>query len=292
MLSDVPIHHYGRAKSQEQVRAKQSYYLALGRQKVLDNPADAKSHFELGNQLTELSDFEGAVESYTRALEIEPNSAVVLGSIGSVYYKLGRYREAKESYQRALEVEPNQPDTEKNLGVTLASMEEYEQAIEHLREAAERDPALFDVHRALGAVLEQAGRLDEALQAYSRALESGYPSPGVLERFTKLALEQGKAEWGTSLLRSVLDRWPDNADVVNSLGEMLYQVGHVEESSTVFRRAIQLNEHLAVAWNNLGVAYLSMNRPGNAVDCFKRCLAEEPGNASARANLLELRERL
>jgi len=291
-LADIPIHHYGRAKSAEQLRAKQTYYLALGKQKVLDDPADAKSHFELGNQLTELGDFEGAVESYKRALEIEPNSPVILGSLGSVYHKLGRYNSAKECYQRALEAAPDQADTMRNLGVTLASMEEYGQAIKLLSEAARRDPGLFDVHRALGTVLEQAGRPDEALQAYCRALERGYPAPPVLERFTNLALSQGEADRAISVLHDVLDRWPGNTDVLNSLGEMMYHMGNVEEASNLFRRATHLDEHFAVAWNNLGVAYLSMNRPGDAVDCFKKCLAEQPGNASARANLRELKKSL
>jgi hypothetical protein len=35
-----------------------------------------------------------------------------------------------------------------------------------------------------------------------------------------------------------------------------------------------------------------MNRPRDAVDCFRRCLAEDPGNESARANLLDLKELL
>ena len=72
----------------------------------------------------------------------------------------------------------------------------------------------------------------------------------------------------------------------------MYHVGHVHEAASLFRRAIELNEKLAVAWNNLGVLYMSMDRPGDAVDCFRRCLAEEPGNESAHANLLELKELL
>ena len=291
-LADIFIHHYGRAKPPEQLRAKQTYYLALGRQKVLDNPADAKSHFELGNQLTELGDFGGAVESYKRALEIEPTSAVILGSLGSVCHKLGWYGSAKEWYERALQVAPDQADTMRNLGVTLASSGQYGQSIEHLSEAARLDPGLFDVHRTLGTVLERAGRPDEALQAYGQALQSGYPSPEMLERFTNLAIEKGEAEWAGSVLRGIVRRCHDNADLLNSLGEVMYHMGNLEESSTLFRRATQLNEHLAVAWNNLGVVYLSMNRAGDAVDCFKRCLAEEPDNASARDNLRELRESL
>ena len=292
ILSDVPIHHYGRAQSPERLRVKQTYYLALGKQKVLDNPADAKSHFELGNQLHELGDYEGAAESYRRALEIEPNSAVLLANLGSVYHKVGDFVSAKKSYQRALELEPYHPDSMRNLGVTMACMGEYDGAIECLSNAAELSPGLFDVHRALGTVLEQAGRPDEALQAYCRALEKDVPSPAVLERFTKLAVDQGEVGWTHSVLRGVLERWPDSADVANSLGEMLYHMERVDEAADLFRRAIGLNEKVAVAWNNLGVLYLSMNRPRDAVNCFRRCLAEEPGNESARANLLELKELL
>jgi Flp pilus assembly protein TadD len=290
VLCDIPIHHYGRAQSPEQFRRKQTYYLELARKKIQEDPADAKSYFELANQLHELGDYEGAAESYKRALEIEPNSAVILANLGSIYHKLGDFCSAKEAYQRALELEPNRADTMRNLGVTIASMGEYERAIEHIAKAAELQPDLFDVNRALGTVLEAAGRTSEALTSYRRAIETSGPAPALLESFTRLALQLGQVEGAETVLRELLDSYPDDAALVNSLGEIMYHDGRVEEAGDLFERATQLDEQLAVAWNNLGVLYVSMNRLSDAVDCFKRCLTNEPDNAGARANLLELQK--
>ncbi len=290
VLCDIPIHHYGRALSPERFRVKQTYYLELARKKIQDNPADSKSHFELANQLHELGDYEGAAESYRKALEIEPNSALVLANLGSIYHKLGDFRSAKESYERALELEPDRADTIRNLGVIMARMGEYEQAIEHIAKAAELQPDLFDVHRSLGALLEEVDRTREAFSAYRVALETSSPSPATLERFAKLAVKLEKTDVAETVLRELLDRYPDDAVLVNSLGEVAYNEGRTEEAGELFKRATQLNGKLATAWNNLGVFHVSMNRLTDAVDCFKKCLANEPDNASARANLLELQK--
>ena len=290
VLCDIPVHHYGRALSPERFRLKQTYYLELATRKIQDSPSDAKSYFELANQLHELGDYKGAAESYRKALEIEPNSAVILANLGSIYNKLGDLSSARQSYQRALELEPDRADTIRNLGVTMASLGQYEQAIEHIGKAAQLQPDLFDVHHALGTVLEEAGRADEALSTYLRAIETSGPSPVVLERFTRLAVELEKTETAETVLRDLLDRHPDDAVLANSLGEIIYHDGRQDEAADLFKRATELDNELAVAWNNLGVLHVSMNRFKDAVSCFKNCLAIEPDNAGARANLLELQK--
>ena len=292
VLCDIPIHHYGRAQAPEKLRLKQTYYLSLARKKVVENPNDARSHFELGNQLHELGDHEGAVESYEKALEIEPNSPVILTNLGSIYHKLGDFSRAKEAFEHALRLDPDRADTTRNLGVTMTCMGDYEGAIEQFRKAAQLEPDLFDVHRALGSVLEATGRVSEAILGYRLALErSGLATPA-LEKFTKLSIQEGQLESASSILHDLQRRYPDSAEVANSLGEIMFHDGQLGEAADLFARATQLDGHLPVAWNNLGVTYLSMNRFKEAIECFRRCLAEEPGNMSARANLLELRENL
>jgi tetratricopeptide (TPR) repeat protein len=292
VLCDIPIHHYGRAQSQEKFREKQMYYLSLGRKKVLENPTDAKSLFELGNQMHELGDYDGALKSYRSALEIEPNSPVILANLGSISYKLGDYSGAKEAYERALELEPHRADTLRNLGVALGNLGDNEGAEERLRKAVQLDPSLFDVHRALGVVLEHVGRASEAIIEYRLALERDGPGALTLRGFTRLAVELGKLETAASVLRELQRYHPDDSQITNSLGETAYHAGQLGEAAGLFRRATELDEHLAVAWNNLGVTYVSMDRHKDAVECFRKCLAEDPDNAAAGANLLEFEKNL
>jgi Flp pilus assembly protein TadD len=292
VLCDIPIHHYGRAQSQEKFRAKQMYYLSLGRKKVLEDPADAKSHFELGNQMHELGDYKGALESYRCALEIEPNSSVILANLGSISYKLGDYSSAKGAYERALEIEPARADALRNLGVTLTILGENEGALEQLRKAVQLEPRLFDVHRALAVVLERAGRASEAIVEYRLALQVDGPGTVTLQSFTRLAVELGELELAASVLRGLQRSHPDKAQIANGLGEIAYHAGQLSEAAGLFMQATQLDERLAVPWNNLGVTYVSMNRFKEAVECFRRCLAEEPENAAARANLLDLERKI
>jgi len=290
VLCPVPVHHYGRVQMPDRFKSKQRHYVSLSRRKVLDNPHDAKSHFELGNQLHELGDYQGALDAYRQALELEPGSSLLLADMGAMYFKLGDFSAAKEVYQRAVELDPNCAENVKNLGVTLARLGEYSEAISRLEKAAKLQPDLFDVHRALGTVLEMIGRPQEAFVQYRLSLENDGPGTFALERFTKLAIELGELDGASSVLRDLRKRYPQSSAIANSLGEIAYRAGRVDEAADLFVEATRLDEHNAVAWNNLGVVYVSMNRLKDAVDCFKKCLEEDPSNTNAKANLIDLRK--
>jgi tetratricopeptide (TPR) repeat protein len=78
--------------------------------------------------------------------------------------------EAIESYQKALELEPGHAAAHINLGTIFYNRHEFARAEEHYRKATELDPRYALAHFDLGNVLDETGRIAAAIESYKTAL--------------------------------------------------------------------------------------------------------------------------
>ncbi|MBK7858376.1 MAG: tetratricopeptide repeat protein [Archangiaceae bacterium] len=113
---------------------------------VLDvNPDNANAMNFIGYTLADRGlDFDEAEKLLTRALELKPDTAAYLDSLGWVFFKKGDTGKAIDTLERATEVSPGEPTIEEHLGDAYArgsrpsdAMARYKRALETLKEAPE-----------------------------------------------------------------------------------------------------------------------------------------------------------
>jgi tetratricopeptide (TPR) repeat protein len=112
-------------------------------------------------------------------LKQEPANAQVLNALGyTLADRTNRYEEALTYIQRALELEPDDAAVVDSMGWVLYRMGNYPQAIEHLRRAAQlsQDP---EIAAHLGEVLWVSGDKDGALEIWEKSLKD-YPDDKIL----------------------------------------------------------------------------------------------------------------
>ena len=73
----------------------------------------------MGNTLKEMHDVSGALQCYTRAIQINPAFADAHSNLASVHKDSGNIPEAIQSYRTALKLKPNFPDAFCNLAHCL-----------------------------------------------------------------------------------------------------------------------------------------------------------------------------
>ena len=73
----------------------------------------------MGNTLKEMHDVQGALQCYTRAIQINPAFADAHSNLASVHKDAGNIPEAIQSYRTALKLKPNFPDAYCNLAHCL-----------------------------------------------------------------------------------------------------------------------------------------------------------------------------
>lgn len=141
---------------------------------------------------------------------------------------------------------------------------------------------------AVAKIHLEAGDRHLAVQAFGMSLSVNPRDWGIYFTFADHYLAENRHDMARACLLSILDLHPREviaAEVHNYLGYLSYLQGRYAEALPAFRKALELNPSLAVAWFNLGNLYARTRRPDEAVECFRKALEADPRMASAACQL-------
>lgn len=100
------------------------------------------------------------------------------------------------------------------------------------------------------------------------------------------ALDKGDVETAEKALREALSVNPRNAEAADTLGDLLFRQGRLDEAEACFRNNAALHPDSARAHSNLGAALLARaGKTEDAVACFERATRIDPGFARGHRNL-------
>ena len=80
-------------------------------------------------------------------------------------------------------------------------------------------------------------------------------------------------------------RYPNNAYLLNELGNLLLKKGRRPEAQERYEQAVEIDEKFAAAWNNLGVVRASRGLPEGAEHAYRKAIEIQPNYALAWYNL-------
>ncbi len=130
-----------------------------------------ESWFNLGLKQASAGDFQGAIDSWNKALKLNPNLAEIWHNLGSALGRLEQYPEAIESFNHALEIDPQSYQAWNDRAHAFYQMQQWEQAIDSWNKAIALDPGNYQFWYHRACALEQLQRFDEAIASYEKALE-------------------------------------------------------------------------------------------------------------------------
>ncbi|MTJ15857.1 tetratricopeptide repeat protein [Dolichospermum sp. UHCC 0299] len=137
----------------------------------IDDEQKAKLFFGLGNLQGVRKDYEEAISSYDKAVEIKPDYYEAWYNRGISLGNLGRYEEAISSYDKAVEFKPDYHQAWNNRGISLGNLGRYEEAISSYDKAVEFKPDYHQAWNNRGISLGNLGRYEEAISSYDEAVE-------------------------------------------------------------------------------------------------------------------------
>lgn len=158
-------------------------------------------------------DLAAAESAYRRALQRDPQQAVLYNELGDVLAVANRFDEAVRAYRQALQLRPDDDDAWHDLGVSLAALHRRQQAREALQRALEltdRGEVRLSARIHLGALAAEEGRFEEAIALWRQVLAEDPHLTAV-----RLALASNYAalkryDEAEAELRAVLDAEPGN----------------------------------------------------------------------------------
>jgi tetratricopeptide (TPR) repeat protein len=238
-----------------------------------------------GSALLDLGNFEDAVLSFCKVIELEPESPEAHNNLGLAQQRAGANDGAVDSYREAVRLKPEFAEAHNNLGVLLSDLGQVEAAIDSYRTALFYDPEFAEAYNNLGAALTDLNQTGEAIDAYRKALQR---NPDYAEAHNNLGiLQQRQKRWDDALesYQRALNIEPRYAGAHNNLGSALQDIGRLDEALESYQRALTAQPNLSETINNLGNIYRQLDRFEEAIDSFNKLLVLDPDNAEAHNNL-------
>ncbi len=133
---------------------------------------EAQGALAAASKATAKEDYEGAIESLRKFLEVVPDSPEAYFNIAANYEKMGDKDEALVNYKKATEVKPDFFDAYVAIADLHASEKRWQQAMEAMEKALELRPddkvSLFNY----GAYSMNSGHPDKAAEAFQKLVDA------------------------------------------------------------------------------------------------------------------------
>lgn len=139
--------------------------------------------FNTGMTAMQAKDYPVAIESLTKAAELDPKQNAVWANLAAAHEALGgsqtgdaqtaSYQKATEAYGKAIELRPDEAGLHNNYGLLLAKMKNMDGAAAELDKAAALNPTgAGQYYFNLGAIMINTGQTDAAVGAFKKCTEA------------------------------------------------------------------------------------------------------------------------
>jgi tetratricopeptide (TPR) repeat protein len=114
---------------------------------------------------------EEALESFNRAISIDPNHPDGYLGRANTLNTLGRYQESLKDYERVIEINPEIANAYVNRAIAYSHLKEYEKAILDYEKALELDPEIDDAPGFLERLFSNTPNTDKGIRKHLEFLK-------------------------------------------------------------------------------------------------------------------------
>ncbi len=209
-------------------------------------------------------------------------------------YRQRKFQEALEALLETEVEQQDYAELSYYLGLCYTQLGQYDEALLYLEQVVSSDlsfPHLYQSRMILGYIYAITGRSRLAEFEFARLLEDGYESPAVYAALAYANHDQGKVAPAIANLEKALELDPDNANAKNSLGYILADQGiKVDRALKFCVAAVERSPENAAYLDSLGWAQYQSGRVREAADTLRRAQMLAPTNRVIAEHLNEVRQ--
>lgn len=145
------------------------------------SPNSTQNLNNLGDYYSRRKEYQRSIESYQKALALNPQYADVYNNLANTYSQMGQFEKAIELYEKALSLNPSLWQTYQNIAAIYVNNKQYPQAVAYMEKASKVRPELSRVWANLGVTYVLSGQTDKARDALTHALQLNPNEKGAQE---------------------------------------------------------------------------------------------------------------
>jgi predicted O-linked N-acetylglucosamine transferase (SPINDLY family) len=241
-----------------------------------DSQAAAVAHYQRGNLLKDQAQLVLALQSYDRAVSLDPSHANAFCNRGVILQRLNRPAEALASYEKAVLLNPQDALAHYNTGVLLQAMNRPDEALARFSAAIAISPGYVAALCNRGILLQELGEFDAALNDFNRAIECdrrfahAFFCRGTLHHHRK-HLDAALADYDEAIM---LD--PACADAYCNRGGLLAETRKFDAALASLDSAVAISPAFAQAHSNRADTLVQIRQYVAAIASYDQAIALDP----------------
>ena len=229
-------------------------------------------------------DYDGATDDYDRAIALAPNYAAAYNNRGLAKAYKSDYDGTTDDYDRAIALDPNNAAAYNNRGVAKAYKGDYDGATNDYDRAIALDPNYAAAYDNRGTAKTHKGDYDGAIADYDRAIALDPNYAAAYDNRGTAKTHKGDYDGAIADYDRAIALDPNDTAAYNNRGLAKAHKGDYDGAIDDCSRAIALDPNNANAYNNRGIAKLSKGDYDGAVDDCSRAIELEPDEAPVYSN--------
>jgi tetratricopeptide (TPR) repeat protein len=217
-----------------------------------------------------------------------PSSEAGLASLAQIYADQGNFKEAIDVFTRALSVNPDSPRILEQLAYTYEQSKDYKNAIETYQKALKADEDSLDLRKGLAQALLEDGKQDQAEKEYLKIIEAD-PDEGLaymrLGQIYRKRQEFEKALENFNKANSILI---NSVEVPFYIATLYEELGKFEKAEERFEHLLKLTakqdrkysepeaQNRGIFLTHAGYVAQQLGKYSNAVELFSELKSLSP----------------
>jgi tetratricopeptide (TPR) repeat protein len=202
-------------------------------------PDQPNFSIELGDAIRHTGDLSGAIDAYRQALVLDPLSSRAQRRLGATLGSAGQQDEALIVLQRAIEHEPDNALLWYEQALIESRAGKRQEAIDHLRKALQFKPDFADAQNNLGIDLVQGGDQQEAEAAFRSALTINPYDGGTRANLGRLLAGKGNWKEAAFHLQKAVQLDPADVNSHTAYSVVLLQLNRLPEAQREAEAALK-----------------------------------------------------
>ncbi|MBU0981055.1 MAG: tetratricopeptide repeat protein [Nanoarchaeota archaeon] len=203
---------------------------------------DSGIYYHLGLLYLKESDFDNAVASFKRAVDLDPNNLDAHFGLGMLYHEKKMTKETEETFNALMQIPHERAD----------------------------DYILLAIN------LQRALRYDRAEEAFKRAVAINPYDPNALFQLSEFYMDRYRFYDQEEILKKVLELDPNHLMALARLGFHYFQAERYREAVEMGERYLELNPRDPAAYKDVALAYKSLNMTEEMIQNLEQLLAIDP----------------
>ncbi len=264
---------------------------------VLTSSVEAYRHYVEGRSLFIASDYQAAIESFTRAVEIDTNFTTAQAHMAIVFWNIGRMDEAKYWFDKAYSRKNEVPYKSQLIleAVRAGFDRKMDEVIRWYKKILEIDPQLRWVWFNVGYTYIKTEQYDQAIPPLEKALElsrqwgSTWQWVWVYYHLGTAYHKVGKPRRAIELYEEALTLSPDNLFVLRGLATSYLALGDTTRAGVYLRQWRPKRKEQG--WSEarltatMGYVYADAGDPAKAEECYRQAVEMDPEDDGALNDL-------